>query len=67
MLSPYTRNVKEPKFFRAGVAYRFTDLGSANTGTAQIDEIPISSTLKQSHLYANQILVQFTFIPWTKD
>jgi len=60
-------DISVSKFFRAGVAYRFTDLGSANTGTAQIDEIPISSTLKQSHLYANQILVQFTFIPWTKD
>lgn len=55
------------KSFRIGVAYRFTDLGSANTGSAQIDSIPISSTLKQSHLYANQILTQFTFIPWTKN
>lgn len=55
------------KSFQIGVAYRFTDLGSANTGSAQIDEIPISSTLKQAHLYANQILAQFTFIPWTKD
>ncbi|MDA1317440.1 MAG: outer membrane beta-barrel protein, partial [bacterium] len=55
------------KSFRIGVAYRFTDLGSANTGSAQIDEIPISSTLKQSHIYANQILAQVTFIPWTRD
>lgn len=53
--------------FRVGVSYRFTDLGAANTGSAQIDSIPISSTLKQSHLYANQILAQLTFIPWTKD
>ena len=55
------------KSFRVGVSYRFTDLGAANTGSAQIDSIPIPSTLKQSHLYANQILVQFTFIPWIKD
>ncbi len=55
------------KSFRIGLAYRFTDLGSANTGSAQIDAIPISSTLKQSHLYANQILAQFTFIPSMKD
>ena len=55
------------KSYRIGVAYRFTDLGSSNTGSAQIDTIPISSTLKQSHLYANQILAQVTFIPWTKD
>lgn len=32
--------------FRVGIAYRLTDLGSANTGRAQIDEIPISSMLK---------------------
>lgn len=55
------------KSFRIGVAYRFTDLGSANTGSAHIDKIPISSTLKQSHVYANQILAQFTYTPWTRD
>lgn len=55
------------KAFRIGLGYRFTDLGAANIGSAQIDAIPISSTLKQSHLYANQILAQFTFIPWTRS
>lgn len=55
------------KSFKIAVAYRFTDLGSINTGSAKIDEIPISSTLKQSHVYANQILAQFTYIPWTRD
>jgi opacity protein-like surface antigen len=55
------------KSLRIGMAYRFTDLGSANTGRAQLDAILISSTLKLSHLYANQILAQFTFIPWTRD
>lgn len=53
--------------FRIGMAYRFTDLGSVKTGRAQIDGIPISSALKQSHVYANQILFQFTFIPWTRN
>lgn len=53
--------------FRMGIAYRFTDFGAANTGTAQIDGIPISSTLKQTHLYANQVLLQFTFIPWKRE
>ena len=57
-------DVSLTKSFRVGVGYRFTDLGSANTGSGQIDAIPISSTLKQSHLYANQILAQFTYIPW---
>lgn len=56
-------DVSLTKVFRLGIGYRFTDLGSANTGSAQIDAIPISSTLKQSHLYANQIITQFTFIP----
>ena len=55
------------KSFRIGIAYRFADLGSVNTGPAQLDGIPISSTLKQSHLYANQMFAQFTFIPWTRD
>ena len=55
-------DVSLTKSFRVGVGYRFTDLGSANTGSAQIDTIPISSTLKQSHLYANQLLAQFTYI-----
>ena len=60
-------DVNLSKSLRIGVAYRFTDLGSAHTGSAQIDTIPISSTLKQSHIYANQILAQVTFTPWTKD
>ena len=51
------------KSLRIGVAYRFTDLGAANTGTAQIDGILISNTLNQSHLFTNQILAQFTYIP----
>ena len=51
------------KSFRIGVAYRFTDLGAANTGAAQIDGILISNTLNQSHFYTNQILAQFTYTP----
>jgi len=54
-------DVSLTKSFRVGVGYRFTDLGSANTGSGQLDTIPISNTLKQSHLYANQILAQFTY------
>jgi opacity protein-like surface antigen len=51
------------KLLRLGIGYRFTDLGAVHTGSAQIDRIPITSTLKQSHLYANQVFAQFTFIP----
>ena len=58
-------DVSLTKSVRVGVGYRFTDLGSANTGKAQLDTIPISSMLKQSHVYTNQFLAQFTYIPWT--
>lgn len=60
-------DISVSKSFKIGMSYRFTDLGSANTGRARIDNIPISSALKQSHLYANQILAQFTYTPWTMD
>lgn len=53
--------------FRIGIGYRFTDLGAAATGSAQIDTIPISNSLQQPHIYANQILAQLTFTPWTRD
>lgn len=57
-------DVSLSRSFRIGAAYRFTDLGSANTGHAEMDTIPIASRLKQSHLYANQILIQLTYVPW---
>lgn len=60
-------DVKVAQSFRVGVAYRFADLGATNTGNGQIDGIPISNTLKQSRLYANQFLVQLTFIPWINE
>lgn len=60
-------DIRLSKLFRIGVAYRFTDLGAANTGRAQIDAIRISSALKQSHLYSNQILAQLTYTPWTRN
>lgn len=52
--------------FHFGVGYRYTDLGSANTGSAQMDMIPIANTLRQSHLYANQIFAQFSIMPSIK-
>lgn len=51
------------KVFNLGIGYRFTDLGSSNTGKAEIDTIPTNSILKQSHLYTNQVFAQITFIP----
>lgn len=49
--------------FNIGVGYRFTDLGAANTGRSQIDQIPIANSLQQSHLYANQVFAQISFMP----
>ena len=60
-------DVKLTQSFSVGVAYRFADLGTAETGSGQIDGIPISNTLKQSRLHANQFLVQLTFIPWNNQ
>ncbi len=48
--------------FRVGAGYRFTDLGAANTGTGQIDAIPISNRLHQSPLYASEALLQLTYV-----
>ncbi len=55
------------KSFQVGVAYRFTNLGMAMTGNAQLDGIAITNKLQQSHVYTNQLLAQFTFIPWIKN
>lgn len=51
------------RLFHLGLGYRFTDLGAANTGRSQIDLIPIAHSLQQSHLYANQVFAQFSFMP----
>jgi opacity protein-like surface antigen len=48
--------------FRVGFGYRFTDLGKVQLGRATIDAIPVSGTLSQSNLYANQAIAQLTFV-----
>ena len=47
---------------RLGFGYRYTGLGKATLGDATIDGVPVSGTLTQSNLNANQILSQLTFI-----
>jgi opacity protein-like surface antigen len=47
---------------RLGVGYRFTDLGKIALGAASINNIPISGTLTQTHLYSNELLAQLTFL-----
>ena len=45
---------------RLGLGYRFTDFGSAKTGTSTIDTLMTTNTLAQSHIYANEILIQLS-------
>lgn len=47
---------------RAGIGYRFADLGKAKLGSAMIDTTAVSGTLTQSHIYANIFLAQITWV-----
>jgi opacity protein-like surface antigen len=47
---------------RAGLAYRFASLGSANLGAGSIDTTPMNNIFKQSHLYTHEILGQLTYL-----
>lgn len=47
---------------RAGIGYRFTDLGKVSLGDSTIDGTPASGTLSQSHLYSSEVLAQITWM-----
>lgn len=47
---------------RAGIGYRYADLGKVKLGDAVIDTTPVAGSLSQSHLHANEVLVQLTWI-----
>ena len=47
---------------RLGVAYRFADLGGVRFGSANIDNTSVQGTLSQSNLYANEALIQLTYV-----
>lgn len=47
---------------RLGVGYRFANLGGFNTGASYINNVNMPGTLSQSSLYANEALVQLTYI-----
>jgi hypothetical protein len=51
------------KEWRVGIGYRFVSLGRSNFGSATIDAIPLTGTLKQSYLYSNEVLMQVTYVP----
>ncbi len=47
---------------RLGLSYRFADFGRANSGAATIDNVPVTGALSQSNLYANELLLQLTYL-----
>ena len=47
---------------RVGVAYRFSDPASLSLGKANIGGVKVAGTLSQSHLYANEIMFQLTYL-----
>lgn len=47
--------------FRLGAGYRYSDLGSANLGGGQLDNLRIPFTLGQ-HLYSNQFILQASYV-----
>lgn len=47
---------------RFGLGYRFTDLGTAKTGKATIDQTITTNVLSQSHFYTQEGLAQITLL-----
>lgn len=52
------------KNLRAGIGYRFTDLGTVQLGKAFIDTSLVSGTLSNSNsnFYTNEVLIQLTWV-----
>lgn len=46
---------------RAGLSYRFVDLGRVKFGDATIDNQPVVGTISQSNFYANEVLATLTY------
>jgi opacity protein-like surface antigen len=47
---------------RLGIGYRFSDVGKVALGAANIFGNEVAGTLSQSHVYVNEVLMQFTFL-----
>lgn len=47
---------------RAGLGYRFADLGQIMLGNAVIDGIKVPGTLSQAHTYTNELLAQISWL-----
>lgn len=50
------------KYMRIGVGYLYSNFGTANLGDGHINTEPISPTLGQSNLYAQEVIAQLTFL-----
>ncbi|KTD64956.1 outer membrane protein [Legionella shakespearei] len=50
------------KNLRAGIGYRFTDLGTVQLGKAFIDTSLVSGTLANSNFQTNEVLIQLTWV-----
>jgi opacity protein-like surface antigen len=48
--------------FRLGLGYRFTDLGKAALGEGKIDGVPVGHTLEQKNIYAQEIIMQLSYL-----
>ena len=47
---------------RLGLGYRFADLGAASFSYATINNVKVTGSLSQSHIYTNQLLAQLTWV-----
>ncbi|MCD6048460.1 MAG: uncharacterized protein K0S08_2107 [Gammaproteobacteria bacterium] len=47
---------------RLGVGYRYADLGRVELGDANVNGVPVSGTIDQRRLHANEALAQFTYL-----
>jgi hypothetical protein len=47
---------------RLGIAYRFANLGKVSLGSATIQQTAVGGTLDQANTYANEALLQLTFL-----
>jgi len=47
---------------RAGLGYRFADLGRNDLGNGTIDVVSINDNLKQKHVYTNNLIAELTYL-----
>jgi opacity protein-like surface antigen len=55
-------DVDVTKHTRVGLGYRYADLGRVELGDANVNGVPVSGTIDQRRLHANEALAQFTYL-----